>query len=109
VNLAVVQGEVDTFLGFKFIRTERLNLQSGALSFNQSTGAVGSGSGDADGYRKVLLWAQDGIILATGQNPFGRISERDDKNYSMQAFVEMTVGAVRMEEEKVVVILSNEA
>jgi hypothetical protein len=63
---ALVQGEVDTFLGFKFIRTQLIANQSSTLAFSQSSGVVGSGSGDANGYNKVLCFAQDGILLATG-------------------------------------------
>lgn len=106
---ALVQGEINTFLGFEFIRTEQLDTQGSTLSFNQTTGAVGSGSGDANGYRKVLCWAQDGILLATGQNPFAKVDLRADKSYMQQVYVEMSVGAVRMEEVKVVSILCNES
>ena len=106
---ALVQGEVNTFLGFDFIRLERLVNQSGALSFEPTDGSVGAGAGDADGYRKVLAWAQDGLLLSTGMEMKTRISERDDKNYSTQVFAEMSIGSTRMEEEKVVEILCNEA
>lgn len=106
---ALVQGEIDTFLGFKFIRSERLPTRSGALSFNTTTGAVGSGSGDADGYRRVMTWAQDGMLLSMGKDIMGRISERSDKSYAMQVYACMSVGAARMEEKKVVEILCTEA
>lgn len=106
---ALVQGEIDTFLGFKFIRSERLLERSGALSFNTTSGAVGSGGGDADGYRRVVCWAGDGILLSMGQDIMGKISERADKSYAMQVYACLSVGATRMEEEKVVEILCNEA
>lgn len=102
---ALVQGEIDTFLGFKFIRTERLLSRSTTLSFNTTTGAVGSGSGDANGYKRAIAWSGDGLLLAIGEDFKGRISERADKNYSMQAYMEMSIGATRLEEEKVVEIL----
>ena len=101
----LVMGEVDTFLGFKFIRSELITNRSGALSFDQTTGAVGSGSGDANGYDQVIAWAQDGLLLSTGQEVKGRIGERADKNYSVQVYAEMAIGATRMEDEKVVEIL----
>lgn len=102
---ALVQGELSTFLGFNFIHSEQLNLQSGSLSFDQTTGAVGSGSGDADTYQKVLCWAQDGIILSIGEDIKGRIDERSDKSYATQVYACMSIGATRLEEEKVVEIL----
>jgi hypothetical protein len=106
---ALVMGEIDTFLGFKFIRTQRLATQSGALSFNETSGAVGSGAGDADGYRKVICWAQDGILLSTGKEIVVRIDERSDKNYSTQVYAKGSFSATRMEEEKLVEILCNES
>jgi hypothetical protein len=101
---ALVQGELDTFVGFKFIHTERYATVSAATSFDTTTGAVGSGSGDSNGYHKIIAWAEDGILLSTGMEVKGRIDERADKNYSVQVFAEMSLGATRMEEEKVVEI-----
>lgn len=106
---ALVMGEIDTFLGFKFIMLERLLLQSGALSFDTSAGSVGSGGGDADGYRRCIAWAEDGLLLSTAEAMKSRIDERADKAYSTQVFSSMGLGATRLEEEKVVVILANEA
>ncbi len=79
---ALVRGEIDTFLGFKFLRTERIG--------------VDSNSDD-----KVLFWAQDGICLGLGSDVQTRISERADKNYATQVFASMSIGATRMEEKKV--------
>lgn len=102
---ALVQGELDTFLGFKFIRTERLTSQSGSLAFNTTSGAVGSGGGDANGYKQVICWAKDGLLLSVGKDITTKISERDDKNYAMQVYSKMSIGSTRLEEEKVVEIL----
>jgi len=93
---ALVKGEIDTFLGFKFIRSERLPLDRAT---------TGGGSGD----RSCFAWAADGMLLAIGQNPTGRISERDDKNYSTQVFYSQSIGVTRMEEVKVVELLCQEA
>ena len=79
---ALVQGEVDTFLGFNFIRTERIGVDSNADD-------------------KVLYFAQDGLLLALGQQPQIKISERADKNHATQVFASMVIGATRMEESKV--------
>lgn len=83
---ALVQGQVDTFMGFKFVRSERLTTD---------------GSGD----RQVIAWAEDGLLLAKGSNGNEtRITERADKSYSVQVFRSEMFGATRMEEEKVVEI-----
>ena len=87
---ALVQGEIDTVMGFKFIRTERLDTNSSSN-------------------RLVLAFAQSGIGLAVGQDINTRISERADKNYATQVFLSMTIGATRIEDEKVVEIECTES
>jgi hypothetical protein len=86
---ALVQGQIGTFLGFNFIRTERLGLD---------------GSGD----RQVLAFCRSGLGLAVGADVSTRISERADKNYATQVFLSMTIGATRVEDEKVVEIACSE-
>lgn len=86
---ALVEGNIDTWLGFKFIRTEQLNV-------------------DATPSRLVLAWQKTGLLLATALEPQSRITERADKNYSNQVFMSMSIGSTRMEEEKVVEIACNE-
>jgi hypothetical protein len=56
---------------------------------------------DANSDDKVPFWTRSGLLLATGQDMTGRISERDDKNYSTQVYASMSVGATRMEEKRV--------
>ena len=77
---ALVQGQVDTFLGFKFV----VSTQVTAL--------------------KAYCYAKNAAVLAVGSEPVVRISERSDKNYSTQVFVEMDIGATRVEDEGVVEI-----
>ena len=108
---ALVKGEIDTYLGFKFIHTERLPLTSAGASsgfaFDPVSGlysaggvAVSSASTAVSGFAFV----QDGLILGKNEEAIGRISERDDYSYSMQVYASMDFGAVRMEEVKVVQI-----
>lgn len=86
---ALVQGEVDTFLGFKFVLTTRL--------------------GVASNIRDCFVWAMDGIKLAVGKDVNARIDERADKSYSTQVYYSATFGATRMEEAKVIKIECDEA
>ena len=86
---ALVQGEIDTFMGFKFITSNRLSIASSK--------------------RKCLAYAQDGIKLALGQDLMTRIDERSDKGYATQVYVCQSIGATRMEEAKVVSIEAHEA
>ena len=87
---ALVQGELDTFLGFNFIRSERLET-------------------DSNSDRLVLGFCQSAIGLALGRDIETRISERADKNYATQVFLSMTIGATRVEDEKVVQIACQES
>lgn len=104
---ALVQGEVNSFMGFKFLHTERLSTQTAALSASDTTGAIGAGT-SVVGYRKCFAWAKDGLLLATGMDIVSRIDERADKSYSTQAYACMSVGATRMEEEKVIEVFCKE-
>lgn len=105
---ALVMGDVDTYMGFKFVRTELLDTQVDALSADTTSGAVGSGS-SAVGSRRCIFWAKDGLLLATADDIETRIEPRPDKNYATQVFVSMGIGATRMEEAKVVIGLCAEA
>lgn len=107
---ALVMGEVDSFMGFKFIRSERLGRSSSNITYTVTDGTVGAGTGTitAANSRRCIAWAQDGILLAIGMDIKSRIQERADKSFSTQVYVNMTLGATRMEEEKVVEVLVSE-
>ena len=60
---------------------------------------------DANSDYKVPYFTKAGMLLAMGKQPTIRISERDDKNYATQVFASMTIGATRMEEQRVGYIL----
>ena len=85
---ALVQGEIDTFLGFKFIKSTRLAVASSV--------------------RTCFAWAEDGLKLAVGKDVMAKIDQRADKSYSTQVFYCASFGATRMEEEKVVEIACSE-
>ena len=86
---ALVQGDVDTFMGFQFIMTNRLSI-------------------DSNDIRSCFAWAEDGITLGIGKDVQARIDERNDKGYATQVYYCMDIGAVRMEEAKVVKIFCDE-
>jgi hypothetical protein len=108
---ALVQGDINTFMGFEFIWLNRLNTTAsrGTLDASTSTGAVGSGSTVVGAsYRSCFAWAQDGLLLSVGEDYMSRISERDDKGYAKQVYGRMSIGATRMEEVKVVEVICYE-
>lgn len=107
---ALVQGEVDTFLGFKWIHSERVPLaaasDSDTFKFDTTTGlynAAGTALGATD--KMALAFVGDGVLLGMNEGAVGRVDERSDKSYSQQVYASMDFGAVRMEEAKVVEII----
>lgn len=86
---ALVQGEVNQFMGFNFIVTNRL--------------------AKAGNIRSCFAWAEDGLALAVGRDVMARIDERSDKGYATQVYYCMSIGSTRMEEEKVVQIDCDES
>lgn len=86
---ALVAGTIDSFMGFRFVRTELLPIDT-STSIRNCFCFVGG--------------PMSGIALAVGREVKARMSERDDKNYALQVFLSMSLGAVRVEDEKVVQI-----
>lgn len=87
---ALVDGAVDTFLGFKFVHSERLGVD---------------GSSD----RLCYAFQMTGVALCIAQDIKARVSERADKGYATQTYLSLGLGATRLEEEKVVEIACAES
>ena len=107
---ALVMGEVDSFMGFKFIRLERLPRSSTNVTYTVTNGVVGAGTGTitAANSRRCFAWAQDGIVLSTAKDIVSRIDELPAKHYAKQVYAKMGIGAARLEEEKVVEVICSE-
>lgn len=86
---ALVNGELNTFMGFKFVHCERLAATQHKTS---------------ESFVRAIVFVPSALGVATGRDMNVRISERDDKRYSTQVYGAMDIGAVRRQEEKVVVI-----
>jgi hypothetical protein len=105
---ALVKGEVNSYMGFEFIRLERLALTSSTTA-TAASGVVGSGVSLTGTNRACFAWAEQGLLLSMGEDFVTKMSERDDKGYAMQVYCRMSLGATRMEEEQVVEIIAKEA
>lgn len=105
---ALVKGEVNSYMGFEFIRLERLALTASTTA-TAATGVVGSGAGLTGTNRAAFAWAEQGLLLSMGEDFVTKMSERDDKGYAMQVYCRMSLGSTRMEEEQVVEIICKEA
>lgn len=99
---ALVQGELDTFLGFKFVRIERL---AAVDALYDSNGVVDSAGSTLSSATRCLAWAGDGVVLSIGNDMEAKIDKRADKNYATQVFARMSLGATRLEEAKVVEVV----
>lgn len=86
---ALVNGEINTYLGFNFVRTERL-----AVSSQQ---------------RKVLAFAKGAMLLAIGSDIRVSVDKRPDKRNATQVYASLSLGSTRMWEEKVVEITCDES
>jgi hypothetical protein len=85
---ALVAGEVDTFMGFKFKRYE--------------------GFAVASSVRSCVAWHKSGLHLGMWNSLETKIGERPDKKYLTQVFMKGTIGGTRTNEEKVVRVLCYE-
>ena len=87
---ALSSGQVDSFLGFKFVRSERLALTAASV-------------------RGCVAFSKNSIGLSIGSDITARVTERDDKSYAVQPYMSMDLGSVRVEDEGVVEISCREA
>ena len=83
---ALANGAINTFLGFRFIRTERVPKDATATT----------------GY--ALAWSRSCVGLGIGQEISTSVDRRPDKNNAWQVFADMSIGATRLEDEGVVEI-----
>ena len=82
---ALVMGEINTYLGFTWIHSERLTTDS-----NSDT--------------QVIAFQGDGVGLGIGRLRETRITEESTKNYATQVWSYLDMGAVRVEDSTVVEI-----
>jgi len=80
---ALVDGDVNTWLGFEFLKSERL-------------------PNDSSNVTSVFAWRKSGMMLGVGAEGKGFIDVRPDKNHSTQVRYTLDMGAVRMEQNAVV-------
>jgi hypothetical protein len=85
---ALVAGEVNTFMGFTFVRSNRLTV--------------------ASNIRDCLFWAKQGMLIAMAQEILVDVGPRRDKRNSIQIYVCGSFGSSRMWEEKVIRVKCDE-
>jgi hypothetical protein len=88
---ALVDGTVNKFGGFEFVRTQLLTL-------NASTDV-----------RTCIAFAKSGVVLGVGRERGARVDIRPDLNHTIQIRTTMALGATRLQEEKVVLVYCDES
>lgn len=86
---ALVQGEIDTFMGFKFIRVSDKVWSSAGIDDNVA-----------------VAFHRNGLKLGIAQDIISHIDPRPDKNYATQVYSEVNFGATRMNEDLVVKVVN---
>lgn len=82
----LVEGKVMRFLGINFIHTELLGV-------------------DGSSYRRLPLWVKSGMHLGQWGSIYTDVDQRKDITaHPWQAYLKMTIGATRLDEEKVIEI-----
>jgi hypothetical protein len=82
---ALVNGQIDTFLGFKFIRSERLEADDAYVD-------------------NCLAFQKNSLLLAIGIDVIVDVGPRRDMNMATQVYLGMSIGATRMDEKGVVAV-----
>lgn len=80
----LVEGTINTWIGFNFKHSERLNTSSSN--------------------RLCYAWQKKAMQLAIQKEPMGRVTERPDKNYAWQVYMKICLGSTRLEESRIVEI-----
>lgn len=86
---ALVDGALNTWLGFTLIRSSRLGVTSSI--------------------RRCYAYHRAAMQLAIQKEPEVKIDQRPDKNYCWQVFLALSIGATRLEEARIVEISCDES
>lgn len=88
---ALAAGTVNSFCGFNFIRLSPTSKTNGILT-------------RASNVNYCVAYVKSGLMFGAKKGLESRVDERKDLNYSTQFWAEKIMGAVRLEEEKVVAV-----
>lgn len=86
---ALVEGKIDTFMGFKFVRTQRLPINTG-------------------GIRTCLAWVKSKAQFGFWDDFKVKLSVRDDMDEALQIRAKFSCGATRLQEEGFAKIMCKE-
>lgn len=87
---ALARGEMNTFLGFEFIRTELLTVDAGDIRYCYA-------------YTDMAVGFDQPIPMMS------KVSEREDKSHAWQAYAAQRIGATRVEDVQVVEVACDQS
>lgn len=96
---ALVQGEVDSFVGFKFVGWEGYVLDGGTNVYRGTS--VGAGAETIDRYP---VFPKSAILFAQGMGIETEVTRRADRSFHWYAYGRAMFGGTRMQEKKIVEI-----
>lgn len=82
---ALIRGEIDTWMGFKWIQSTRLVAASASTLIG-------------------IAYQKYGLCYAMADQPMVRTDERTDLSYSWQVYYELNIGSTRLEENRVCIL-----
>lgn len=82
---ALAEGKIDTFLGFKFIRSQKLLVDGSAA-------------------RLCYAYTEKAVGIAVNKDMKTKVGENPDKSFATVAYIELDMGATRVEDKEVVEI-----
>lgn len=82
---SLIRGEINTWMGFNWITSTRLSTNVSSTT-------------------SCFAFQRYGVCVALAAQPIVRTDERRDLSYSWQVYYELNIGAVRLEEARVVLI-----
>ncbi|MBK9156743.1 MAG: hypothetical protein IPM11_01205 [Micropruina sp.] len=106
----LVDGRVTSFMGFNFVHMEWQATMTDGLTaqYPLSLATIAPG-GLASTTRYIPAWSESGMHFGRWGGTETRVDQRPDKNYNTQVWGEMSAGAVRTQEKKVVQIACTSA
>jgi hypothetical protein len=107
---ALVEGKINTYMGFEFVSLERLPRYAANVTYTISDGTFGAGTGTvtAAKSRRGFAWAEGGLLMSTAEEVMTSIDVLETKHFSTQVYARMNIGATRMEEVKVLEVIWSE-
>jgi hypothetical protein len=105
---------IPDYMGAQFLVTNIVPYMNTAgtgfrIADSDRSAAGGWSDTDSTDIRAVIALVQDAVLFEVKPDILTRVTEREDKSFRWYTYIEMGLGAVRMEEEKVIAVPSDQS